>query len=1362
MLVAYCFSGEVIRIDELPSPGQLPPSIEVGEPMIGRLEYQTPQDPVEWPYGQSYYTHDELSFTIGDVTVEHTAGHRFAIYSLDNSSLIAFGGTTDSPEGFQPSYVGTDFALSLYLVKRTGDPGSPENVDFNLDKWEPERLMWRVSAGEAPWDDPTAGSEEPRYVEMSLDTFAPCGISAKSLRYVEDSDDLRNDKIEVAYRMPSNSEPVEVSLYWVVNDGWSGEQDDAWELWGNDRGLAWRIEDVTASDTHTIPISQFRDARPDGARTLLLHVDSRSPSGGTSFAGEVDEENEEDNFLALDTTLDIGITNLDWNYDEGGLDIAYQVENRYWAPPGIDVDIWWSGNPATPAVERATVNPGEKSKHIPATAFSPPPPGDTSAYVFIDSGDTLEEKNRDNNQQNTDSFKGGEPTIRVVTTPDDVRHKETFLLSFSLSHAAPVPLVYDLAWEERAPAYVRDYSNCGDLTDANTCPPAEARSSEPNRVTVPFGAEAIVFGQALARTWNWLPPRPEYEEMLEALHQSKQIDLLWKAISVATDQATSQARPVTRAVINQIKHALDQTKEQLQSDPLGEFYANMREWVEISYDAIVKPHGLATAFPTPPLSFFIGPKIEQWHAWADFKSTLNIIAQALDSAINVVASRPDSQVAMLPEVGRMLRQVSQQIILANMLYKKAIDPPDFGFQVFADPGVPLASADLEQPSLFVRRAETRSRAMTLQHAARVSQDKAIGAAMVGDVFWQSEQLLAESQFAHHAALAYSELFMTDRLVERWMDHTLEPGHEQKRAELLANGELPAELVDLLKDFGASQEDIAALTRIALVDRNEVADTRRLAAARGVQTIATANAATSSLAKAIALRTVELEKAILSIDAEQHQHLRERQDDVVAALNIPSGVAIGEVQSYLAEVRETMVQTNNYHELQEYLEFGYAAVVLLQQSVMTPTEIAASLSQQVAEGAVPLDIASAIDAELSTADALIKQGDFTGVFARFSTIEELVQSSTTMLNSEFGSELYRQVTFFDELASLRPELAFGRDQWSDKAIEVVRPVHLGFDTRIGIRLNPAAPPANRTHQQADMIVDLRATASQPYVLDVWIDWDADGAFTASERSRFSSESLAPDGISIVTLEIPNNAEVDQVNVRVCLSSAGVESVSCGAEGQLKDATIAVEANPFQNPAIVADVDDSGMVTALDALLIINVLNRSGASTVSLDPRNDSIFSLPAYPDVSGDGVVTAFDALLVINALARLSGDSQISSEGEFAPEIRGLDRGLDRPIAAAANSTGVIATPLPESDRAADLPTWNIADTHLPQIDPLQLEPRWRAQGHATFFARSVQADRSAAEEEAVDALASRRLALKRDREDPTALLDAAFASLRL
>ena len=90
--------------------------------------------------------------------------------------------------------------------------------------------------------------------------------------------------------------------------------------------------------------------------------------------------------------------------------------------------------------------------------------------------------------------------------------------------------------------------------------------------------------------------------------------------------------------------------------------------------------------------------------------------------------------------------------------------------------------------------------------------------------------------------------------------------------------------------------------------------------------------------------------------------------------------------------------------------------------------------------------------------------------------------------------------------------------------------------------------------------------------------------------------------------------------------------------MKTATVGIEsleprrllASAWQQPEIPCDVDGSGVVSPVDALLVIERLDRDGAGVLPERPADSS----EPYYDTSGDGVISAIDLLLVIDLLKR--------------------------------------------------------------------------------------------------------------------------------
>ena len=83
--------------------------------------------------------------------------------------------------------------------------------------------------------------------------------------------------------------------------------------------------------------------------------------------------------------------------------------------------------------------------------------------------------------------------------------------------------------------------------------------------------------------------------------------------------------------------------------------------------------------------------------------------------------------------------------------------------------------------------------------------------------------------------------------------------------------------------------------------------------------------------------------------------------------------------------------------------------------------------------------------------------------------------------------------------------------------------------------------------------------------------------------------------------------------------------------------------MQNRLFIHDVNDDDYLTAIDALVVINFLNRYGPQLNELSTFN---IANANYLDVSGDGVVNAMDALQVINRLKRSPFTPSSEGEGE--------------------------------------------------------------------------------------------------------------------
>ncbi len=143
---------------------------------------------------------------------------------------------------------------------------------------------------------------------------------------------------------------------------------------------------------------------------------------------------------------------------------------------------------------------------------------------------------------------------------------------------------------------------------------------------------------------------------------------------------------------------------------------------------------------------------------------------------------------------------------------------------------------------------------------------------------------------------------------------------------------------------------------------------------------------------------------------------------------------------------------------------------------------------------------------------------------------------------------------------------------------------------------------------------------------------------------------------------------------------------GRRSQAATVQLQVVGSRLQNPAFDrnSDVSDDGLITAIDALLVINRLNvaqNDGTLVNGGVPVTDADRG-PFYYDVNGDGRITASDALEVLRILnlrdALGQGGTSASGEGEFMGQS---DRLSPTQVSTSGQATDPVATTLWEDGK---------------------------------------------------------------------------------
>lgn len=169
-----------------------------------------------------------------------------------------------------------------------------------------------------------------------------------------------------------------------------------------------------------------------------------------------------------------------------------------------------------------------------------------------------------------------------------------------------------------------------------------------------------------------------------------------------------------------------------------------------------------------------------------------------------------------------------------------------------------------------------------------------------------------------------------------------------------------------------------------------------------------------------------------------------------------------------------------------------------------------------------------------------------------------------------------------------------------------------------------------------------TASLPGKIDAWFDVNKNGVWEASEHIVVGQNVAGSNATTTINFIMPSGSTGTTI-ARFRYSSAGVADPTGPApDGEVNDFQVTISGPPFQNPVNSLDVTGDGSVSPIDALRIINFINRFGSQPLP----NPNALTAPDYLDTSGDGFVSSVDALRVINFLNSNSPPPTGEGEGE--------------------------------------------------------------------------------------------------------------------
>lgn len=154
--------------------------------------------------------------------------------------------------------------------------------------------------------------------------------------------------------------------------------------------------------------------------------------------------------------------------------------------------------------------------------------------------------------------------------------------------------------------------------------------------------------------------------------------------------------------------------------------------------------------------------------------------------------------------------------------------------------------------------------------------------------------------------------------------------------------------------------------------------------------------------------------------------------------------------------------------------------------------------------------------------------------------------------------------------------------------------------------------------------------------------------ATETTTSANGSYLLPGIPSGTYQVeitPQTPAYDYVQ-----PSTGIRSLTvvAGTANSHVDFSLRPAVSPWQNQVQRQDVNNDGLISALDVLVVINEINRNGARPL----ENSDVVSPPFY-DVDGNRSLEPLDALIVINFINATQGNGE--GESIFLDEMGGAE-----------------------------------------------------------------------------------------------------------
>jgi hypothetical protein len=656
------------------------------------------------------------------------------------------------------------------------------------------------------------------------------------------------------------------------------------------------------------------------ASRLALTATSQATVAATVVDARLADGTEPD-FSPEKPNLKVG--KVDWDFSNGGVKLNYEIEGGP-LPFFTDIQFFWTNSnviqtatlkdQAAPPITTG-VAIGSYTPRIPATAFSAPPEGTTHLIVALDYSKQINEKYEDDNGNlNGEALVIVPPTIEILVNPSSPEKGHPYTVKAKVTNNGPVPFNFSLDWRQlyMSPAGLTGAASGEAIVGGNG---KIVGWQEQDLGVGPIGfqksTEVALGNGTFITTWDWID-------------RKNPIDAFWLGDKTSRTVIKEGLKKIIPWIseVDLIRKALKEIVGLLEADKSAEFQFSVH-----LTDAVAVPVGRIVDVDFEQAVTLNVPDTLQNHF---HNYVLSSVAggELWSAAIKLaLAGLLDPTKASWFAATGFAAAGSLLVMKARTEYDQAVDPPDYNYTQIATPQLLSIPAIEDLPvGPYKELAQTAQELQAVHRAASISRDRAIGAGLSGDDYWESSQFSAAADYTATVSQLEARLAALFTRLQPAITEDLAPYAGQVTPFLEANG-LPDRLAQLLPQLGWSTDQIENLRQnITLMASAGEDDPSLISGILKVSSLVSASIAADDLQRSVQIRVDALDHEVRELDAVERDLLDGMRVGIEAGLThgVPNGSLQTAITNFLGEVHRLTLLTNNPTALKGDLDFGHQA------------------------------------------------------------------------------------------------------------------------------------------------------------------------------------------------------------------------------------------------------------------------------------------------------------------------------------------------------------------------------------------------------------------------------------------------------